>query len=93
MLRGIALVRYYIVTAAAWRHDKIYRSIKKVLKTKKVKRMTFEKGLKYAIQQKKKVLLRKIGVPPLHITVGDESESKINNILERDILGVESLFF
>ena len=36
MLRGIALVRYYVVTAAAWRHDKIYRSIKKVLKTKKV---------------------------------------------------------
>ena len=93
MLRGIALVRYYVVTAAAWRHDKIYRSIKKVLKTKKVKRMTFEKGLKYAIQQNRYKILRKLGVSRLHITVGDESESKINNILERDILGAESLFF
>ena len=93
MLRGITLVRYYAVVAAAWRHDKIYRSIKRVLKTKKVKSMSFEKALKYAIQQKKFEILRKLGTPLVHVTIGDESESKQNNILEEDILGAEALFF
>ena len=90
--RGVDLILYYMRTAAAWRHDKTYRSIKKILK-KKVKRMSFEKALKYAIQQKKFEILRKLGTPLVHVGIGDESESKRNNILEEDILGAEALFF
>ena len=55
--------------------------------------MSFEKALEYTIQQKKNEILRKLGVSPVHIAIGDESESKRNNILEEDILGAEALFF
>jgi hypothetical protein len=90
--RGTDLVSYYIRAAAAWRHVKTYRSIKKIFK-KKVKRMSFEKALKYAIEKKKFEILRKLGSPLVHVIVGDESESKQNNILEDDIFGAEALFF
>ena len=39
MLRGVDLLSYYVVTAAAWRHDKTYRSIKKIMK-KNIKQMS-----------------------------------------------------
>ena len=55
--------------------------------------MSFEKALKYAIEKKKFEILRKLGSPLVHVTIGDESESKQNNILEDDIFGAETLFF
>ena len=90
--RGVDLISYYVITAVAWRHDKPYRSIRKILK-KKVKCMSFEKALEYAVHKKNNEILRKLGVLPVHITIGDDSESKQNNILEEDILGAEALFF
>ena len=55
--------------------------------------MSFEKALKYAIQQKKFEILRKLGVLLVHFGIGDESESETNNILEEAIHGSEALFF
>ena len=92
MLRGVELLSYYVVTAAAWRHDKTYRSIKKIVK-KNIKHMSFEKALKRAIQQKKFEILRKLVVPLVHFGIGDESESERNNILDESIHGAEALFF
>ena len=55
--------------------------------------MSLQKALKYAIRQKNFEILRKLGSPAVHVAIGDESESKQNNVLESDILGAEALFF
>ena len=49
--RGVELILFYMRNAEAWRHDNIYRSIKKISK-QNVKHMSLQKALKYAVCRK-----------------------------------------
>ena len=92
--RGATLILYYMRNADAWRHDCIYRSINKILK-QKVKHMTLQNALKYAIRQKKNEILRAIAECNLDKSEesdnNDVNESNIYDVWSAGILTVKSL--
>jgi hypothetical protein len=65
--------------ADAWRHDSIYRSIKKISK-QKVKHTSLAKALKYAICRKKFEILRLV---KLGRRDDDESDSDNDDVFEK----------
>jgi hypothetical protein len=89
--RGVELILFYMRNAEAWRHDSIYRSIKKILK-QKVKHMSLQKALKYAIRRKKFEILRALATPAeCDDDDSDISDSDNDDVFESDIDGVEIL--
>ena len=90
--RDVELVLYFTRVAAAWRHDKTYRYIKKIFK-QKLNLCRSKKPWNMSLGEKKFAILRKLGGH--HVCKSSEVTiqiSKRNNILESDIFGVEALF-
>ena len=74
--------------AEVWRHDSVYKSIKKILK-QKVKNMSLQKALKYTIWWKKFESLRTLGAPAERDDDDrDESESDNDDVFESDNDGI-----
>ena len=71
--RGVELILFYMRNAEAWRRDNIYRSIKKIA-NQKVKHVSLQKALKYAIGQSKFEILLHLE-KPAEEDDNDESES------------------
>ena len=96
--RGVQLILFYMRNADAWRHDSIYRSIKKISK-QKVNHMSLQKALKYAIRRKKFEILgmfdtlsgRDDDDTDESESDSDKSESDNDDVFESDIDGVEIL--
>jgi len=86
--RGVELILLNMRNPDAWRHDSIYRSIKKISK-QKVKHMSLEKALKYAICRKKFEILRLVAERDDDDT--DESESDNDDVFTSEIDGVKFL--
>ena len=89
--RGIELILFYMRNADAWRHDSIYRSIKKISK-QKVKHLSLQKALKYTICRKKFEILSMLDSPAeCDDDDTDESESDNDDVFESDNDGYEIL--
>ena len=88
--RGVELILFYMRSADAWRRDDLYRSICKILK-QKVKHMSLQKALKYAISQKKFQIVRMFKQMPGKTGDNDESGSDGDDESESDNDGYEIL--
>jgi hypothetical protein len=89
--RGVELILFYMRNADAWRHDSIYRSIKKISKQKVKHNMSLQKALKYAICRKKFEILRMLKLSERDDDDTDESESDNDDVFESDNDGYEIL--
>ena len=88
--RGVELILFYMRNADAWRRESLYRSIKKI-SNKKVKHMSLQKALKYAISRKKFEILRMLKLMLGKTDENDESESDDDDESESDYDGYEIL--